>query len=191
MEFFKKIFSSKSKSYEKAQEDEQDEMLNMPKDELFVYQYKKNGGKFFYPSDMDAFNQELLKLLKYLKVEKYTVLERSYLHFLQKMNVPVTSEINDDAVLLGGCESLIADHGAIMTTSKQTQNLRNRELPKTRIFIGLSNQIVTSKADALHIINKKYEVYPSNIQTISIFKEPNKNSVDNKWYDTYLFLIEN
>jgi len=191
MEFFKKIFSSKSKSYEKAQESEQDELQQMPKDELFVYHYKKNGGKFFYPNDMDDFNQELLKLLKYLKVEEYTVIERSYFHFLQKMNVPVTSEIKDDAVLLGGCENLIADQGAIMTTSKQTQNFRNSELPKTRIFIGLSNQIVTSKADALHTINKKYDVYPSNIQTISKFKEPNKNSVDNKWYDSYLFLIEN
>jgi hypothetical protein len=191
MEFFKKFFSSKNKSFDKEQENEQEETLNMPNDELFVYHYKQNGGKFFYPADMDDFKNELINLLKYLKKDKYTVIERSYLHFLEKMNIPVSTELNENDVLLGGCEHLIADQGAIMTTSKQTQNLRNSELPHIRVFIALSNQIVTSKADALHNINKKYEVHPSNIQTASRFKEPKKNSVDNKWYDTYLFLIEN
>ncbi len=191
MEFFKKFFSSKNKSFDKEQENKQEETLNMPNDELFVYHYKQNGGKFFYPADMDDFKNELINLLKYLKKDKYTVIERSYLHFLEKINIPVNTELNEKNVLLGGCEHLIADQGAIMTTSKQTQSLRNNELPHIRVFIALSNQIVTSKADALHNINKKYEVHPSNIQTISLFKEPKQDSIDNKWYDTYLFLIEN
>ncbi len=191
MEFFKKIFSSKNKTANQSQKIEADNTQNMSKDELFVYHYKNKGGKFFYPEGMDDFKLELVKLLTFLKKEQYTVIERSYLHFLEKMNIPVSTELVEDAVLLGGCEHLIADEGAIMTTSKQTKNHRNKDLPKTRVFIGLSNQIVGSKADALHNINKKYDVHPSNIQTMSVFKENKKNSIDKIWYNTHLFLIEN
>jgi len=191
MEFFKKFFSSKSKDYDKDEIADFDQLSKMSVDEHFVFRYKENGGKFFYPEDMESFASELRNLLNYLNKEHFSVIERSYLHFLEKLNVPCTTEIAKDAVLLGGCESLIAEEGAIMTTSHQTKNFRNIELPNTRIFVALSNQIIFSKADALREINKKYEDYPSNIQTLSIFKKNMEGSLSENWFDTYLFLIEN
>ncbi len=191
MEFFKKIFSSKSKDYDKDEVEDIDQLTKMPVDEHFVFRFKENGGKFFYPEDMDSFASELLKLLKYLKKDRFSVIERSYLHFLEKLKVPCTTELTKDAVLLGGCESLIAEEGAVMTTSRQTKNFRNIDLPNTRVFIALSNQITLSKADALREINKKYEDYPSNIQTLSVFKKNKEGEVSENWFDTYLFLIEN
>jgi len=194
MHFLKRFFSSKSKSYNVINEIMEDDrkIKQMSLDEQFVHHFIKKGGKFFYPDDMDDFKLELLTLLQYLKIPHFTVLERSYYHFLQKLEVPVTlEEINQNGALLGGCESLIAEEGAIMTTAIHTKEYRNDELPKKRVIIALSNQIIPNKRAALININKQYEKPPSNIQTMSIFAPPKDDLSGGKWYETYLFLIEN
>jgi len=192
MDFFKKFFSSKPKAYEHISSD--DEALNteqMALDEQFVYHFIKSGGKFFYPDDMDAFKTELLKLLKYLDLEEFAVIERSYLHFLEKLGIPVTTDLQKAPVLLGGCEFLIANEGAVMTTANHTKTFRNNELPQKRVIIALTNQIVPNKSKALIQINNKYQKPPANIQTMSIFAQPKDDLSGGKWYETYLFLIEN
>ena len=192
MDFIKRFFSSKSKSYEHLNDESDDEQTgSMEIDELFVYHFKQNGGAFFYPDDMDDFKTGLLKLLKYLDIESFTVLERSYFHFLNKLNIPVTDQFDKTGVLLGGCEALIADEGSIMTTATHTKEYRNVDLPQRRVIVALTNQITSSKTQALIDINNKYEKPPANIQTMSIFAQPKNDLSGNKWYETYLFLIEN
>jgi len=192
MDFFKKIFSSKSKSYDDLQDqDSLNEKEKMTEDERFVYHFVQKGGQFFYPDDMDDFKDELLKLLKFLKVDEFAVVEREYFHFLEKLGIPVKYSFQDEDVLLGGCESLIAEDGAIMTTSKNTSEYRNSELPKRRVIIALSKQITPTKSQALIDINKKYEKPPANIQTMSMFAPPKNDLSGGRWYETYLFLIEN
>jgi len=192
MDFLKKIFSSKSKDYKHLQEQtEENKVAAMEDDERFVYLFIQKGGKFFYPDDMDDFKVELLKILKYLKMDSYAVIERSYFHLLKKLKVPVKFSFEAGDVLLGGCESLIADEGAIMTTSKHTGEYRNVELPQKRVIIGLSKQIVPNKSQALIAINKRYDTPPANIQTMSVFNKPENDLSGGKWYETYLFLIEN
>jgi len=192
MDFIKRFFSSKPKSFEQIESEENE--LNaeqMALDEQFVYHFINKGGKFFYPEDMDDFKKELLKLLKYLEIDEFGVIERSYLHFLEKLGVPVTDKFKKAQVLLGGCEFLIANEGAIMTTANQTKTYRNNELSKKRVIIALSNQIVPNKSQALIKINNKYQKPPSNIQTMSVYDRPKDNLLGGKWYETYLFLIEN
>ncbi len=192
MDFLKKIFSSKSKDYKHLQEQAEDnKTASMEDDERFVYHFIQKGGKFFYPDDMDDFKRELINLLKYLKADSYAVIERSYFHFLEKLGVPVKYSFTETDVLLGGCESLIADEGAIMTTATHTKEYRNIELPHKRVIVGLSNQIVSNKSQALIAINKRYETPPANIQTMSVFSKPQNDLSGGKWYETYLFLIEN
>ncbi len=192
MDFIKRFFSSKSKSYAHLDDEPVDEHTGaMEIDELFVYHFKRNGGAFFYPDDMDDFQTGLKKLLKYLDIEAFTVLERSYFHFLSKLDIPVMDQLDKNGVLLGGCEALIADEGSIMTTETHTKAFRNIELPRRRVIIALSNQITPSKTQALIDINNKYEKPPANIQTMSIFAKPKNDLSGNKWYETYLFLIEN
>jgi L-lactate utilization protein LutC len=118
-------------------------------------------------------------------------MERSYLHFLNKLGVPVTADFQNAPVLLGGCESLIANEGAIMTTANHTKSFRNHELPAKRVIVALSTQIVPDKQQALIRINNKYQKPPANIQTMSIFAPPKDDFSGGKWYETYLFLIEN
>ena len=190
MDFFKKFFSSKSKSYDEIQDEKQEE-AKMSDDERFVYHFVNNGGKFFYPDDMDDFKNQLFNLANQLEIDSFAVIERGYLHFLKKLGVPVKFSFQKNDVLLGGCESLIADEGAIMTTSAQTSEYRNTDLPKRRVIIALSNQITPNKSQALIDINKKYEKPPANIQTMSIFAPPANNLSGDRWYETYLFLIEN
>jgi len=190
MDFFKKIFSSKSKKYDQINEEKKDER-QMTDDELFVYHFVNKGGKFFYPDDMDDFKRQLLSLLQHLNKDAYAVIERGYFHFLEKLGVPVKFSFDKDDVLLGGCESLIAEEGAVMTTSKHTSEYRNMELPQKRVIIALSNQITPNKSQALIDIKKKYEKPPVNIQTMSIFAPPENNLAGDRWYEVYLFLIEN
>jgi len=191
MKFFKKYFASKPQKYDLRHDDVEESESNMPMDEHFVATFVQKGGHFFYPDDMDDFKQELLKLLAFLRVDKFVVLERSYLHFLKKLKIPVKYGLEKDAVLLGGCESLIASEAAIMTTAEQTGAYRNMELPIARVIVAMSNQILPNKQQALININNKYERPPNNIQTMSVFSQP-KNELDaGKWFDVYLFLIEN
>ncbi len=192
MDFFKRLFPSKSKKYEHL-DDEQDSLQtsNMSIDELFVYNYKQKGGAFFYPEDLADFKESLLQLLQYLNEEEYIVLEAAYLQFLHKMQIPVTDQLDQTGILLGGCEMLIANEGAIMTTAVHTKEYRNPELPQRRVIIALSNQITPNKSQALTDINNKYEKPPANIQTMSIFARPKNDLSGNMWYETYLFLIEN
>jgi len=190
MQFLKKFFSKKNKLYNKENELEETEINQLPIDEIFVINFKKNGGKFFYPQGINELNNELQALLKMTKETQYSYIERAYYHFLKKMNIPVNEFKDHSGILIGGCEYLIADDGAIMTTSKQLKHYRNDKLPKKRVIIATSNQIVKDKRQALEEINKKYDEYPTNIQTISTFMKNDDELNGNNWVETYLFLIE-
>jgi len=192
MDFFKKFFSSKSKNYQDIHESEADTNIdNMSLDEQFVYRYIQKGGKFFYPDDMDDFKRQLLQLLQYLDIPEFAVMERGYFHFLQKLKIPVTDQIKNAEVLLGGCEFLLAEEGAIMTTATHTGEYRHNELPHKRVIIAMTNQIIPDKTQALIKINNKYDKPPANIQTMSIFAKPTDSLSSGQWFETYLFLIEN
>ncbi len=192
MDFFKRLFPSKTKKYEHLDEVSQDmNTEQMSIDELFVFNFKQKGGAFFYPEDLNDFTDSLKQLLKYLNAEKYTVLEQPYYRFLKRMSIPATDQFDKNGVLLGGCEALIADEGAIMTTAEHTREFRNRELPRRRVIVALSDQITPNKSQALTRINNKFEKPPANIQTMSIFARPENDLSGNNWYETYLFLIEN
>jgi L-lactate utilization protein LutC len=190
MQFLKKFFSNKNKNYDKENELDTDELNQLPVDEIFVVNFKKNGGKFFYPENMEELTKELAAILNINNEEKYQFIERAYYHFLKKINIPSKEFKSKKGIIIGGCEYLIAEDGAIMTTSKQLKHYRNDELPQKRVIIATSNQIVRDKRQALEEINKKYEDYPTNIQTISTFKETDDDLNGNSWVETYLFLIE-
>ncbi len=190
MQFLKKFFSNKNKNYDKEKQSEEVELNNLPLDEIFVINFKKNGGKFFYPADMNELTIELKNILKINNENKYNFIERAYYHFLKKIGIPANEFKNNNGILIGGCEYLIAVDGAIMTTSKQLKHYKNNEVPHKRVIIATSNQIVKDKRQALEEINKKYEIYPTNIQTSSNFKENSDELNGNNWVETYLFLIE-
>jgi len=64
-------------------------------------------------------------------------------------------------------------------------------LPAKRVIVAMSTQILPDKQQALIKINNKYQKPPANIQTMSIFAPPKDDLSGGKWYETYLFLIEN
>ena len=192
MKFFKKYFTSKPEKYtENAETSLEENQRQLPIDEFFVSNFVNKGGKFFYPENMDDFKSELIKLQGYLKIDHFSVWERSYLHFLKKLKVPVKYGFEMNDVFLGGCESLIAEEGAIMTTGEHTGEFRNADLPKKRVIIAMSSQILSNKAQALSDINRRHDHPPSNIQTISVFAQPDNDLMGKLWFETYLFLIEN
>ncbi len=190
MQFFKNLFSSNKKDYNKIQKEAEETRMNLPLDEMFVVNYKKAGGKFFYPENMEELQNQLKGLLKLLNEDRFVAIDRGYYHFLIKLKLPVTSKIENNGILIGGCEYLIAEEGAILVSSKNILNYRNNELPHKRIFITTTDQIVKDKREALEKINKKYEEYPSNIQSFSKFKKKEAEEEGLFWMDASLFLIE-
>ncbi len=191
MQFLKKFFAKKNKHIDNDFSGEQNiDKSELETDELFVVNYKEKGGKFFYPESMEDLTEQLEIILKLTGQERYAVIERSYYHFLQKIKIPVTGDVKKSDILLGGCEYLMASEASILMTSKQLKNFRNSQLPKQRVIIATSDQIVFDKQKALQEINKKYDEYPSNIQSFSNFTKSNDDLLGNQWYETYLFLIE-
>ena len=191
MQFFKNFFSSGKKNYDQLPDEADNLQKQLPVDEQFVVNYKQAGGRFFYPENMDELKLQLKALLKMLKEEKFIALDRGYYHFLKKLKLPVVSGINNKGILIGGCEYLIADEGAILVSSQNILNYRNNELPRKRVFIVTTDQIVKDKREALEKINKKYKDYPSNIQSFSKFSKDRQNDDTSAfWADTSLFLIE-
>ena len=191
MQFFKNFFSSGKKNYDQLPDETDNLQKQLPIDEQFVVNYKQAGGKFFYPEDMNELQLQLKALLKMLQAEKFIALDRGYYHFLKKLKLPVTSKNNKEEILIGGCEYLIAEEGAILVSSKNILHYRNSELPRKRVFIATTDQIVQDKREALEKINKKYKDYPSNIQSFSKFSKDRQNDDTSAfWADTSLFLIE-
>ncbi|HFX18262.1 MAG TPA: hypothetical protein ENK64_03895 [Flavobacteriales bacterium] len=192
MNFIKKIFLNKTKDNSTFNSIENNHaFISKNLDEQFVSKFINKGGHFFYPEHLKDLKVSLLKILSLTNNDKFFVLEKDYMTFLKKINIPFTTKLNETNILISGCEFLIADEAAIMTTSRNTKEYRHNELPQQRVVIAMTNQIVQSKNDALIIINNSYEKPPANIQTISIFAEPSDDLLGSHWYKTFLFLIEN
>ena len=192
MNFIKKLFLKKVKKDDDGiQKGVKKNVEHLPVDEVFVRNFVKKGGYFFYPENLDYLEIELRKILKFLNLSSFGVIEPEYKQLLTKLNIPFTAEWQKVNNLLGGCEHLIANEGAILTTEKNSRSWRNQELPKHRIIIALASQIVSHKTEALIKINNNYQKPPANIQTMSIFAKPADGLSVGTWYKTFLFLIEN
>jgi hypothetical protein len=190
MNFIKRFFPKKARSYPEMPSENQD-ANNLSLDEQFVSKFINKGGHFYYPKDLENLKITLLQTLSITNNDKFLVLEKDYNHLLNKLNIPYTNNLNESRILISGCEFLIVDEAAIMTTARNTKDYRHNELPQQRVVIAMTNQIVQSKNDALIMINNSYEKPPANIQTISIFAEPSDDLLGSHWYKTFLFLIEN
>ncbi len=191
MQFIKKIFGKKKKGLETASKSTSSvDKSQLDVDELFVVNFKENGGKFFYPADIDELKTQLELLLKIEGEDKYAVVERSYLHFLKKLKISVTDDLSNSKILLLGCEYLLASEGAVLFTSQHLKNTAKQQSKYKRVILATSDQIVMDKQQAMQEINKKYDEYPSNIQSFSNFKISEENTSDAPKTNTFLFLIE-
>src|SRR5690606_32404501 len=97
--------------------------------------------------------------------------EKELKHFLTDNKLSFKNPVNP-VFLLTSCESLIAQDGSVLFSSKQLFHYKTNELPVNIIVIAKASQITRSKSDGLRNIKMRYvDEIPTNITTMQHFKE--------------------
>lgn len=197
MSLFKKIFGAANEASgdEKNQDNPYHPDHQLPVDELFMLNFRKNGGKFIYCENLGEIHEQFLNVLEEndwfecevmcLEPKLYSLLDENKLNY---------DKPKDPKFLLATCENLVADEGSILFSSNQIKQNKPNELPANIVIYATTSQILGSKSDGLREIKKKYDKdYPTNITTIKYFekaKEEDFLQYGSSAKNLYLLLLE-
>lgn len=201
MSLFRRLFFSKSKSDQQNKERHSDDRskympeINLPVDESFMINFKRNGGKFLYCDTddeiLDSFDKILLENDWYEK--DVCCFDMGLEHKFSGFNLTYTKK-NPASFFFATCEYLIADSGSILISSNQLREKKLTELPDDFIILAGTSQLVNTIGEGLKGIKEKNKnTIPSNITTIKNF-EPQKEkdflSYGSTSKNLYLLLLE-
>jgi hypothetical protein len=198
MSLFRKIFGSSNPT---SEEDKESAFSNSPTenttsiDEQFIFNFKKNGGKFLYCENTDEIKEQFENILEENDWFESDVLcyDPDLFSMLDDNKLQYNKPANPKFIL-ASCENLIADEGSILFSSKQIKQNKPNELPVNIIVLAKTSQILGTKSDGLSAIKKKYERdYPTNITTIKYFekaKEEDFTQYGSSAKNLYLLLLE-
>lgn len=198
MSLFKKIFGTGNDVSHEEKNSDSSPFLpeqQLPVDELFMSNFKKNGGKFIYCDNLTEVHEQFLNVLvendwfecdvMCLEPKLYSLLDENKLNYAKSAN---------PKFLLATCENLIADEGSILFSSNQIKQNKPNELPVNIVIYATTSQILGNKSDGLREIKKKYDRdYPTNITTIKYFekvKEEDFLHYGSSPKNLYLLLLE-
>ena len=198
MSLFRKIFGSSNPTSEEDKESEfskshAENAISI--DEQFIFNFKKNGGKFLYCENADEVKEQFENILEENDWFESEVLcyDPTLFSMLDDNKLMYVKPANPK-FLLASCENLIADEGSILFSSKQIKQHKPNELPANIIVLAKTSQILAAKSDGLSAIKKKYERdYPTNITTIKYFekaKEEDFTQYGSSAKNLYLLLLE-
>ncbi len=167
-----------------------------PVDELFMINFKKNGGKFIYCED----KSELLENFNNILDENNWKNNAFYSHdserdnaFLKNLNLKLTSDKSSE-LLVSNCEFLIANTGSILVCAKQIGEGKLSDLPHNFIMYASTSQLLESLSEGLQLIKKKYKSQiPASITTLKTFEEKSDSdflSYGSTQKNLYLLLLE-
>ncbi|MEW5675865.1 lactate utilization protein B/C [Flavobacterium enshiense] len=177
MSLFRKFFGTSSEdSNEDKEKDKTSPYLPdpvMPIDELFTYNFKKNGGKFLYCENLPEVHDNFESILEENDwFEKEALCLEPKLYSLLDENKLNYTSPKDPKFLLTSCENLIANEGSILFSSKQIKQYKPSDLPDNIVVLATTSQITGNKSDGLREIKKKYEKeIPTNITTFKYFEK--------------------
>ncbi len=175
MSLFRKIFGTSSEDSEAGNLSE----YNTPKpsdlaiDDLFTFNFKKNGGKFIYCENLDEVKEQFENILEENDWFESEVLcyETKLFNLLDDNKLEYTSPLAPK-FFFAGCENLIADEGSVLFSSNQIKQKKPNELPDNIVILATTSQILETKSDGLRVIKKKYDKdYPTNITAIKYFEK--------------------
>ncbi|HKO78466.1 MAG TPA: LUD domain-containing protein [Flavobacterium sp.] len=198
MNLFKKLFGSNDPSSDEARSGNSDRPnpdINSPLDEQFIYNFKKNGGKFLYCENLNEVKEQFENILEENDwFESEALCYEPKLYFLLDENKLVYGQNINPKFLLSSCENLVAEEGSILFSSNQIKQKKPNDLPANIIILANTSQIVEGKSDGLSAIRKKYLTeYPTNITTIKYFekaKEEDFTQYGSSAKNLYLLLLE-
>lgn len=176
MSLFRKFFGSNNPASEEEKDKENSPYSldnDAPLEEQFIYNFKKNGGKFLYCENETEVKDHFENILEENDwFEGEALCYEPDLFGILEENKITHLKTSSPSFLLANCENLIADEGSILFSSKQIKQHKPNELPTNIIIIATTSQIIESKSDGLSVIKKKYiKDYPTNITTIKYFKK--------------------
>ncbi|MES2812760.1 MAG: lactate utilization protein B/C [Bacteroidota bacterium] len=199
MSIFRKIFGSSSDAASEANDSNynpfQDMHSQLPADEQFTHNFKKNGGKFLYCENIAELNEQFENILEendWFESEALC-LESRLFNMLDDNNINRTN-VTKPSFLLASCENLIAEEGSVLFSSNQIKQNKPNDLPDNIVIVATTSQIIVSKSDGLREIKKRYTTdYPTNITTIKYFekvKEEDFLHYGSSPKNLYLLLLE-
>jgi L-lactate utilization protein LutB len=167
-----------------------------PIDDLFMINFKKNGGKFIYCETKD----ELLNYFQDIVEENDWKEQQFYSHdikrdktFFKDLDIEFTSDKSSE-ILVGNCEYLIANNGALLVCSNQIGEGKLSDLPHNFIMYATTSQLLESLGEGLQLIKKKYSSHiPASITTLKTFEEKSDSdflSYGSTQKNLYLLLLE-
>ena len=175
MSLFRKIFGSGNDA---SDEDNQSEYntpkpSNLPVDDLFTFNFKKNGGKFIYCENLNEVKEQFENILEENDwFESEVLCYEPKLFNLLDENKLIYNNPSTPKFFFASCENLIADEGSVLFSSNQIKHKKPNELPDNIVIFATTSQILESKSDGLRTIKKKYDKdYPTNITTIKYFEK--------------------
>jgi hypothetical protein len=199
MSIFRKIFGTGSDASGEANDNDynpfQDVNAQLPVDEQFTHNFKKNGGKFLYCENIGELNEQFENILEendWFESEAMCIEPRLF-KMLEDNNI-LYQNASSPKFFLTGCESLVAEEGSIMFSSSQIKQKKVAELPLNIVVVASTSQIVFGKSDGLREIKKRYTTdYPTNITSIKYFekaKEEDFLHYGSSPKNLYLLLLE-
>lgn len=198
MSLFSKIFGSNNPASDEEKENENSKFypdIDAPLDEQFIFNFKKNGGKFLYCENAIEVKDQLENILEENDwFESEALCFEPNLFKMLEENKITYDKPKTPAFFLASCENLIAEEGSILFSSKQIKQQKPNELPANIIIIAVTSQIIGSKSDGLSVIKKKYvKDYPTNITAMKYFEkveEEDFTQYGSTAKNLYLLLLE-
>lgn len=198
MSLFRKLFGSSVSPSDEEKESQNNNFFsdsNISVDERFIYNFKKNGGKFIYCENDQEVKDQFENILEENDwFESEVLCYDPKLFYLLDENKLVYNKPTNPKFLLSSCENLIAEEGSILFSSKQIKQHKPNELPTNIVVLATTSQILAMKSDGLSAIKKKYERdYPTNITAIKYFekaKEEDFTQYGSSAKNLYLLLLE-
>lgn len=167
-----------------------------PVDELFMMNFKKNGGKFIYCEDKTELLQHFNSILKENDWKDKTFYSHEIARdktFFKGQNIEFTTDTNAE-ILMANCEYLIANNGSILVCSKQIGEGKLDHLPHNFIVYATTSQLLENLGEGLQLIKRKYKSQiPASITTLKTFEEKSDSdflSYGSTQKNLYLLLLE-
>lgn len=200
MSFLKNLFGGKGKKDSEHNAPEHSPYMttpDLPVDEQFTFNFKKNGGKFLYCENMDEVYEQFENILVENDWFEMQVLcfEQNLFAILEE-NKLIYDQVNNPSFSFSTCESLIADDGSILFSSNQFKHLKVNQVPDNMIVFAFTSQLRPEKGEGMSEIKRKYSGnLPTNITTLKNFELGKKQDNDFLQYGStpknlYLLLLE-
>lgn len=198
MSFLKRLLGISDKKDKNTLRKDPDESKFMPEkslpiDEMFMNNFKENGGKFLYCEDENELQSTFKQILNENNWKKENVFAKS-LDLLKRFQIKnsLTRPLDAD-YFLTTTEYLIANTGALLVNSDQIGEKKLNDLPYNFIVIATTSQLLETIGEGLQLIKRKKSEIPSNITTMKTFEgkvESDFMSYGSPSKNLYLLLLE-